>query len=1019
MSAPPSLRTSNPSFMSPRDKALASVSHVTLPQSYKLFKSAGRMNFAMAGAGKRRARLQAAASSCGEPSSSEDKTSQSPGVQRNSPEHLSESRSSPQSLPRFDGNADPQRPGATFEISSRNVLDSLGVAAHYSSQGLVVPDFIPRRPGKLNMQGKEVPVKLNSFNVTQVPTKPVYQYDVNIGSGTEKRGLVMNVWESKTVKAKIGNGWLFDGNKIAWSLHKMDSITLEVDLDVERGRNPREDRKGKNKHRFHMRSTKILRFDLLGAYLGGKADYGNEITEAIIFLDHLMRETPSGKFTKIKKSFFARGQARLSLTGAIEAFKGVFSSIRVATSPANKPCLTVTVDVANGTFFQDGRLHEVVMHMLNLSNPQALISAYAKAQDNWDRSMLKTNLKRLSKVRVVVGHRGVDRETKGLPVYTIDKIMSRTPQQHKIEIRDGESRQWMTVSDYFRRKYNITVLAGLPLVKMTKKDIYMPLEVCKIEQNQRYPFKLNEKQTSNMIKFAVTPPKERWASIDHGLGMLNWPSDPALAHFGLKIDPKPVVVKARQLQPPQVTFGGTGNQAHVAPNEAGKGRWMLLGKKFLSKNTVPLKSWGVCVIQGRGSVDAESAKRFFTRFIEVYKKHGGEVVNSKFQLMQGNLQQGTEMVTNVWNATGNMNQFRPQLLFFVVPDRNSETYNRIKKICECRLGVVTQFLQSAHVMKNQDQYHSNVCMKVNAKLGGFTSRAQGALAKIAPSNAKIKTMAIGADVSHPAPGALKDGSTGSFAAITMSLDLSLTRYAAQCDTNGFRVEMISTPNINNLLGRMVTHWMTGVGEGKLPERIIYFRDGVSEPQYQHVLDQEVRDIRSLLRRLSPKSIPQLVVIVASKRHHVRFFPEGRNGDRNGNPNPGTLVETGVTHPFQFDFYLCAHSAIKGTARPVHYTVLMNEAKMSSEEIQQMIFEHSFQYIRSTTPVSLFPAVYYAHLASQRARGHASDGNPSSGKKQTTEPKETATSTSEKTPTEVAPITPMNNNQGIDFSMWYI
>ncbi|KAF9638526.1 putative eukaryotic translation initiation factor 2c protein [Lasiodiplodia theobromae] len=903
---------------------------------------------------------------------------------------------------------------------------------------LAMPNFIPARPAKLNMQGKEVPVKLNTFNVMQMPTKPVYQYDVNVGSGTEKRGLIMNVWESKTVKAKIGKGWLFDGNKIAWSLHKMADANLDVDLDVERGRDVRPERKGKNKHRFSMRCTKTLRFDLLGAYLAGKTDYANEITEyvplltfqqpsvmltcfyrAIIFLDHLMRETPSTKFTQIKKSFFARGQSRAPLGGAVEAFKGVFSSMRVATNPANKPCLTVTVDVANGTFFQEAKLQDAVLQMLNIPNPQAFLGAYQQAVGKgWDKSMMKTNLKRLSKVKVIVAHRR-DSETNQPVSYVIDKIMSRTAHEHKIEIRDGDKREWMTVADYFRRKYNLTVINGLPLVKMTKKEIYMPMDVCKITQNQRYPFKLNEKQTSSMIKFAVTPPQERWQSIDHGLNMLSWPSDPALAHFGLKIDPKPVVVKARQLQPPQVTFGGTGNQAHVAPNEAGKGRWMLLGKKFLGKNTVPLKSWGVCVVQGRGAVDAESAKRFFNRFVEVYKKHGGDVQNAKYQLVPGNIQQGAEMVTNFWNATGNMNQFRPQLLFFVVPDRNSETYNRIKKICECRLGVVTQFLQSAHVMKNQDQYHSNVCMKVNAKLGGFTSKATGALAKIAPSNAKIPTMAIGADVSHPAPGALKDGSTGSFAAITMSLNPTLTRYAAQCDTNGFRVEMISTPNIDNLLGRMVTHWVNGIGQGKLPERVIYFRDGVSEPQYQHVLEQEVRDIKNLFKRINIKNTTKFVVIVASKRHHVRFFPEGRNGDRNGNPNPGTLVETGVTHPFQFDFYLCAHSAIKGTARPVHYTVLMNEAGMSSEEIQQMLFEHSFQYIRSTTPVSLFPAVYYAHLASQRARGHAAEGNPSSGKKQTTEPKETATSTSEKTPTEVAPITPMNNSQGIDFSMWYI
>ena len=59
------------------------------------------------------------------------------------------------------------------------------------------------------------------------------------------------------------------------------------------------------------------------------------------------------------------------------------------------------------------------------------------------------------------------------------------------------------------------------------------------------------------------------------------------------------------------------------------------------------------------------------------------------------------------------------------------------------------------------------------------------------------------------------------------------------------------------------------------------------------------------------------------RHHVRF-PQKTGGDKNAIALPGTLAETGVTQPYENDFYLCAHAAIKGTARPVHYNVLLNE-----------------------------------------------------------------------------------------------
>ena len=40
--------------------------------------------------------------------------------------------------------------------------------------------------------------------------------------------------------------------------------------------------------------------------------------------------------------------------------------------------------------------------------------------------------------------------------------------------------------------------------------------------------------------------------------------------------------------------------------------------------------------------------------------------------------------------------------------------------CDCYHGVIPQCMQAAHVLKNDPQYQSNVCMKSNAKLGGTT-----------------------------------------------------------------------------------------------------------------------------------------------------------------------------------------------------------------------------------------------------------------------------------------------------------
>lgn len=92
------------------------------------------------------------------------------------------------------------------------------------------------------------------------------------------------------------------------------------------------------------------------------------------------------------------------------------------------------------------------------------------------------------------------------------------------------------------------------------------------------------------------------------------------------------------------------------------------------------------------------------------------------------------------------------------------------------------------------------------------------------------------------------------AALTMSFDSIACRYAAAVETNGHRVEMISQANINNFLGFLVPEWVKQVGNGKLPQHIYYFRDGVSEGQYAHVLDQEVVMMKEFFEKKYPGSI---------------------------------------------------------------------------------------------------------------------------------------------------------------------
>jgi eukaryotic translation initiation factor 2C len=137
--------------------------------------------------------------------------------------------------------------------------------------------------------------------------------------------------------------------------------------------------------------------------------------------------------------------------------------------------------------------------------------------------------------------------------------------------------------------------------KIRKGPVYMPIDVLKIDANQRYNTKLSDTQTSNMIKFAVTLPKDRWAAVQHGVRLLNWPNDPYLRHYGLQVNSNAAKVKARVLPSPQVHFGPGSKEAQLNPRDMIQGRWRLDGKKFAVNNKDrPIKAWGVCCIQGRG-----------------------------------------------------------------------------------------------------------------------------------------------------------------------------------------------------------------------------------------------------------------------------------------------------------------------------------------------------------------------------------------------------------------------------------
>ncbi|KAF2299119.1 hypothetical protein GH714_030710 [Hevea brasiliensis] len=225
---------------------------------------------------------------------------------------------------------------------------------------------------------------------------------------------------------------------------------------------------------------------------------------------------------------------------------------------------------------------------------------------------------------------------------------------------------------------------------------------------------------------------------------------------------------------------------------------------------------------------------------------------------------------------------------------------------------------------------------------------------------------MGADVTHPHP---LDDFSPSVAAVVGSMNWPETnKYASRMRSQTHRQEIIQD------LGAMVKELLDDFYQeaSQLPKRIIFFRDGVSETQFYKVLQEELQAIQEACSRF-PGYRPLITFAVVQKRHHTRLFPSEtdissiQNQFYNENIPPGTVVDTVITHPKEFDFYLCSHWGVKGTSRPTHYHVLWDENQFTSDELQKLVYNLCYTFVRCTKPVSLVPPAYYAHLAAYRGR----------------------------------------------------
>nr|CAB3471525.1 unnamed protein product [Digitaria exilis] len=646
------------------------------------------------------------------------------------------------------------------------------------------------------------------------------------------------------------------------------------------------------------------------------------------------------RYAPFGRSFFSPDLGRRrSLGEGVESWRGFYQSIR-----PTQMGLSLNIDMSATAFFEPLPVIDFVAQLLNTD-------IHSRPLSDAERVKIK---KALRGVKVEVTHRGNIRRK-----YRIAGLTSQATRELTFPVDQGGTVK--SVIQYFQETYGFAIQhTYLPCLQVgnQQRPNYLPMEVCKIVEGQRYSKRLNQSQIRALLEETCQRPHDRERDIIQVVpnpyrrfsyfGMMNHNSyheDPYAKEFGIKISERLASVEARILPAPRLKYNETGREKDCLPRV---GQWNMMNKDFALEPILP----------------------------PMYA-HPDQVQRA--------------LKARLHDA---MNMLGPQrkeldLLIGILPDNNGSLYGDLKRVCEIDLGIVSQCCLAKQVFKMNKQILANLALKINVKVGGRNTVLVDAVSRRIPLVTDRPTIIFGADVTHPHPG---EDSSPSIAAVVASQDWpEVTKYAGLVSAQSHRQELIEDlykvthdPQRGTICGGMIRELLISFKKstGQKPQRILFYRDGVSEGQFYQVLLHELDAIRKACASLEANYQPQVTFIVVQKRHHTRLFAHNHNDqnsvDRSGNILPGTVVDSKICHPTEFDFFLCSHAGIKGTSRPAHYHVLWDENNFTADALQTLTNNLCYTYARCTRSVSIVPPAYYAHLAAFRARFYMESDSSDSG-----------------------------------------
>ncbi|KAE8337201.1 hypothetical protein BDV24DRAFT_177835 [Aspergillus arachidicola] len=827
----------------------------------------------------------------------------------------------------------------------------------------------PPRPG-YGTKGQPVVLWANYLNIIPDSNLILYRYAVDVrpsASGRKLAQIVRLVLEAPELSSVAAN-LVTDFKSTITSREKLPLTNNAIIVPV--------------LYRTRILYTNTLRVSQLIEYLTS-TDFNqyNEKLPMIQALNIILNHYPmtssdlvSRGGTRANRTFLLSNKAPLSdkahQVGGLTAIRGFFSSVRLAAGR-----VLVNVNVSHGASYNSGRLVDLI-DTFQKANGKSLTALNEFLHGIQGRTLHLRERRNRSGELIIKPNtiHSLARRCDGtdLPLNRKPEIQSfgagskgikfwlepcQAPASGPAASPAGPARL-ISVYVYFLETYNIQdQRPDLPVINIGTQasPIYQLAQEFEILPGQIHNGKLSPVQTQDMIKSAVRPP------LQNAFSIVNQGADTV----GLNPERNTILVSSyhemivgnnsngRILDQPNVMYRGNSSVKQFS------GSWNITSTKF----NVPgrrLRKWSYLLFSDKEVQDAFPDVKSLQ---PVVKKLQAALIDTGVpvdvplpgKIVGVDTDDTADLDNTLRGAANSLN-----LLYIILPDKDSRWYPVIKRLCDVEYGLQTICSVAPKLVakrgqtmdqygKSLDQYMRNVAMKFNLKLGGT-------------NHVEDKTMIVGLDVTHPT-------------AMVASIDKALGQWPTtiQVQSRGGKEEIDS---LDGMFKRHLRLWKLLGKHASFPGNIIVFRDGISEGQYTKCLTEELPLMRKACREIYPKEMHEKNPQV--HHHHLQ------TADKNENTPPCTIVDRSITDPHCFGFFLQPHSAIHGTARNAFYFVILDEVfsqryrgklppkyRNVAEIVQDLTLNLSYLVGRATKGVRVCCAARYADLVCDRARCYLS------------------------------------------------